>query len=79
MVSDEVRQLVEGHFDLEAARRRMVKGVAEPLLPFRVVGERSVPPAEPATPMVEREDELERLRQAWARASTGDADARRAS
>ena len=69
MVSDEVRQLVEDCFDLDPCEPQMVKGVADPLLSFRVVGERAVPPPATATPMVEREDELERLRKAWARSS----------
>jgi tetratricopeptide (TPR) repeat protein len=45
----------------------MVMGGGEPLTPFGVVGERAVPPARAATPLVEREAELERLRRAWER------------
>ena len=74
VVSEEVRELVEDHFDVEARDPQMVKGVPEPLLPFRVVGERAAPPPPAATPMVEREAELERLRQAWAPVAAGQAD-----
>ena len=72
VVSDEVRQLVEDHFELEACEPQMVKGVTEPLVPFRVIGERAVSPPRIATPLVEREEELERLRQAWAPVAAGD-------
>src|SRR5512145_486367 len=44
VVSDEVRRLVEDCFDLEAREPQVVKGVATLLVPFRVVGERSVSP-----------------------------------
>jgi class 3 adenylate cyclase len=74
VVSDEVRQLVQDHFDLEAGEPQLVKGVAEPLLPFRVVGERAVSIPETATPLVERENELVRLRQAWSLVAAGDHD-----
>ncbi len=67
VISDEVRQLVEHRFELEACEPQLVKGVAEPLVPFRVVGERAVSIPDTATPLVEREDELFRLQEAWAR------------
>ena len=75
VVSDEVRQLVDGHFEIEAAAPQEVKGVADPLQPFVVVGERSVPARRAwSARMVDREAELGQLREAWARASTDDAD-----
>jgi class 3 adenylate cyclase len=74
VVSDEVRQLVEDCFDLEACEPQVVKGVAEPLVSYRVVGERAILPPRAVTPMVEREDELERLRRAWAVVAAGDAN-----
>jgi class 3 adenylate cyclase len=74
VVSDEVRQLVQDQFDLEAREPQLVKGVAEPLVPFRVVGERAVSIPDTATPLIEREDELVRLRQAWSRGAAGDHD-----
>jgi class 3 adenylate cyclase len=72
VVSGEMRQLVEDCFELEACEPQMVKGVAEPLVPYRVVGERAGSPPAPASPLLEREDELARLRQAWALVAQGD-------
>jgi class 3 adenylate cyclase len=74
VVSDEVRELVQDHFDLEAGELQLVKGVAEPLVPFRVVGERANSIPDAATPLVEREDELVRLRQAWSVVAAGGDD-----
>lgn len=75
VVSDEVRQLVGGHFEIEAGEPQEVKGVAEPLQPFLVVGERPVSARRSwSALMVEREAELGRLREAWAGVVTGDAD-----
>jgi class 3 adenylate cyclase/tetratricopeptide (TPR) repeat protein len=72
VLSDEVRRLVEDRFEIESGDPQMVKGVPDPLQPFRVVGERRVPMQRSwATPLVERDAELERLRQAWAEASAG--------
>jgi class 3 adenylate cyclase len=73
-VSEELGQLVGDVFDLEACEPTMVKGVAEPLVPFRVMGERAVSPPHSTTPLVERADELARLREAWAHAAAGDKD-----
>jgi class 3 adenylate cyclase len=72
VVSDEVRQLVEDYFDLQAGEPQLVKGVTEPLIPFRVAGERAALVADTATPLVEREDELVMLRQTWALVAAGD-------
>ena len=74
VVSDEVRQLVQDRFDLEAGEPQLVKGVAEALVPFRVVGERAVSIPDIATPLVERENELVRLRQAWSLVAAGGHD-----
>ncbi len=71
VVSDEIRQLVEDHFEIEAGDPQIVKGVADPLQPFRVLGERFVPVQRSwSTPLVERDGELEHLREAWAQVST---------
>jgi class 3 adenylate cyclase len=70
VVSDEVRELVEGGFEIEAGDPQLVKGVADPLQPFRVLGERRGPAQRSwSTPLVERDGELERLLKAWARAA----------
>ena len=73
-VSDEIRHLVEDHFELVAGEPQLVKGVKEALVPYCVVGERadSLPP--PATPLVERTDELARLRKAWEPVAAGTAE-----
>ena len=75
VVSDDVRELVESHFEIEAGDPQLVKGVADPLQPFRVLGERRGPVQRSwSTPLVERDDELERLRHAWAEVAGGSTD-----
>jgi class 3 adenylate cyclase/tetratricopeptide (TPR) repeat protein len=75
VLSDEVRTLVEHRFEIESGDPQIVKGVQDPLQPFRVIGERRVPVLRPwATPLVERDAELERLRQIWAQASAAATD-----
>ncbi|HEX3277624.1 MAG TPA: adenylate/guanylate cyclase domain-containing protein [Thermoleophilaceae bacterium] len=70
VVSDELRQLVEDLFEIEPGEPQVVKGVAEPLVPFRVLCERRVPVQRSwSTPLVERRDELQQLREAWAEVS----------
>ncbi len=74
VVSDEVRRLVEDRFEIEAREPGVVKGVAQPLQPFRVVRERPGPVRRSwSTPLVERGPELEQLRAAWARVKAGEA------
>ena len=69
VLSDEVRRLVEDRFEIEPGDPQIVKGVAEPLQPFRVIGERRIPIQRSwATPLVERDEELQRLGRAWRRA-----------
>lgn len=75
VVSDDVRRLVADHFEIEAGDPRLVKGVAEPLQPFRVVREHSLPaPPSWSTPLVERAGQLARLQQAWAPVAAGAAN-----
>ena len=75
VISDDVRRLIGDRFETEAGEPQVVKGVAEPLEPFRVVCERHVPVQRSwSTPLVEREDELERLRRAWAPVEAGTTD-----
>src|SRR5271170_6438823 len=58
VVSDEVRELVEEHFEIEPGDPQMVKGVADPIQPFRVVRERRVPVQRSwSTPLLERDHE----------------------
>ena len=72
VVSDEVRQLVEAHFELEAGEPEHVKGTPEPLQPFRVVKERTCARRAPGwRPLIGRDDELRALRAALASGATG--------
>jgi class 3 adenylate cyclase len=74
VVSDDVRELVENYFEIEAGDPQLVDGVADPLRPFRVLGERRGPVRRSwSTPLVERDGELERLRHAWAQVAGGPA------
>jgi class 3 adenylate cyclase/tetratricopeptide (TPR) repeat protein len=73
VVSAQIVQLLADCFDVEACEPQTVKGVEEPLVSFRVVGEQSAPPPSAAAPLVEREDELARLRQAWMVVAAGNA------
>ncbi|MCX6397948.1 MAG: AAA family ATPase [Propionibacteriales bacterium] len=66
VVSDQVRRLVGDRFDLEAGAAQLVKGVEEPLQPFRVLGRRSAQPVVAIrTPLVGRAAELDLLRSMW--------------
>ncbi len=72
VLSEEVRRLVEDRFEIVPGDPQLVKGVTDPLQPFRVVGERRVPVQRSwGTPLVERDAELESLRTAWAQAGHG--------
>jgi class 3 adenylate cyclase/tetratricopeptide (TPR) repeat protein len=72
VVSEEVRKLIGDRFDIEAGTPQSVKGIAEPLQPFRILGERRVPVRRDwLTPLVEREGELKRLRGSWAQIEAG--------
>lgn len=76
VVSDEVRRLVGERFAIEPGPPQMVKGVPDPVVPFRVIHERrAVVQRAWATPLIERDRELERLRDAWAAAGTGAGEA----
>jgi class 3 adenylate cyclase len=72
VLSEEALRLVEDRFEVEPGTPQSVKGLADPLRPFRVVSHRGVRvPRVWSTPLVERDHELERLRAAWAAASAG--------
>jgi class 3 adenylate cyclase/tetratricopeptide (TPR) repeat protein len=75
VVSDEIRQLVEAQFEIEAGDPQIVKGIAEPLQPFQVLGERPVAiQGSWSTPLLERDGALERLRHVWGQVAAGSAD-----
>jgi class 3 adenylate cyclase len=73
VVSDEVMELIKARFDVAVCEPQMVKGLADPVTPYRIIGERAAPAPRAATPLVERAHELERLRRAWASVAGGDA------
>jgi class 3 adenylate cyclase/tetratricopeptide (TPR) repeat protein len=66
VISEEVRTLVADRFDIEVCEPRLVKGLDEPLAYFCVRGVRARTGAQTwVTPLVERDEQLARLRQAW--------------
>ena len=68
VISEEVRQLVTQHFVFHALPPTLVKGVAEPVLAFRVLVERTAPERVWSSPLVEREAQLRQLADAKATA-----------
>jgi class 3 adenylate cyclase/tetratricopeptide (TPR) repeat protein len=75
VISEEVRRLVADRFDVEPREPQLVKGLDEPLAYFRVRGVRARTGEQTwVTPLVERDDELTRLRQAWTAAVGRSAD-----
>ncbi|MDQ2648442.1 MAG: AAA family ATPase [Actinomycetota bacterium] len=74
VISEDVRRLVNLRFETEAGTPQLVKGVDEPLQPFRVIGPRAAGSAIAVrTPIVGRGPELAQLRALWERACTSDA------
>ena len=77
VISEEVRQIVGTQFEIVAEPARPVKGVDEPLRPFRVVAERPEMPARGrrwAAPLIGRSDELGLLRDRWGQVRDGEGD-----
>lgn len=68
VVSDAVESLVRNVFDLQPLQPASVKGVEEPIAHHRVIDERLEPAKERNRPLVGREDEEARLRNAWTEA-----------
>jgi class 3 adenylate cyclase len=74
VVSEEVHEIVGALFETVAEAAQRVKGVDEPLRPFRVVAERPEVPARGrrwVAPLVNRADELRLLRGRWRRVRDG--------
>ena len=69
-VSAAMQRLVGERFDLEERPARKVKGVDEPVIPYRVVAERDTT-GKVHGPLVGRDDELAYLESRWAQASAG--------
>ena len=71
VVSDALEPLVKDTFELEACPPARVKGVVEPIVHHRVLGERLEPAKERNRPLVGRDRELRRLDKSWSRAKAG--------
>ncbi len=74
VISHEIRTIVDDRFDTESAGIHSVKGVAEPLPTFSVLGERPEPTRsgpQSGAPLVGRDDDRAVLRAAWRTACEG--------
>jgi class 3 adenylate cyclase/tetratricopeptide (TPR) repeat protein len=77
VISEDVLAIVGAAFETVAEPARRVKGIDEPLRPFRVVAERPEAPTRGrqwASAWVDRTEELATLRERWRTASTGGAN-----
>jgi predicted ATPase len=72
-VSEPIERVVHDTFELAPSPPQTVKGVDEPILTYRVVGEREVT-TRTSGPLVGRERELAHLQQSWAQAVDGTLD-----
>ena len=72
VVSDVVASLIGDAFDVERREPVSVKGIAEPVDHWQVVGERAETSRITRGPMIGRDRELARLEKTWARARSGD-------
>jgi class 3 adenylate cyclase len=70
VVSEAVEQLVGSGFELVARAPKPVKGIDEPVVHFRVVGERDASWA-PRGPLVGREAEVAYIKESWEQARAG--------
>ena len=71
VVSDVVVSLIGDAFDMERREPASVKGIAEPVAHWRVVGERVETSRIKRGPLIGRDRELARLEKTWARAQSG--------
>src|SRR4029077_2222253 len=71
VVSDAVETLIRNDFELETRPAAPVKGVEEPIIHYRVVGERVPAPRVGRGALVGRDRELARLEKCWARTQAG--------
>lgn len=71
VVSGAIAPLVRDYFQLETRPARAVKGVAEPVDHFEVIGERVNLARIPLGPLVGRDQELDYLQAVWAMAESG--------
>ena len=71
VVSDVVVSLIGDAFDMERREPASVKGIAEPVAHWWVVGERVETSRIKRGPLIGRDRELARLEKTWARAQSG--------
>lgn len=71
VVSDVVESLIGDAFDMECREPASVKGIAEPVAHWRVVGERAKASRINRGPLIGRDREFARLEKTWARAQSG--------
>jgi class 3 adenylate cyclase/predicted ATPase len=77
VISDATYRLVQGYFDCEALGAQTLRGVAEPITLYQVLGESGVhsrldiASAHGLTPLVGRESEVTLLLERWAQAKSG--------
>jgi class 3 adenylate cyclase len=71
VVSDVVASLIGDAFDMERREPASVKGIAEPVAHWRVIGERVEASKIKRGPLIGRDRELARLEKTWARAQQG--------
>lgn len=71
VVSGAIAPLVRDRFDLEVRPAQPVKGIAEPVEHYTVIGERTGRTRMPLGPLVGRDRELTHLRTSWAQAERG--------
>jgi class 3 adenylate cyclase/tetratricopeptide (TPR) repeat protein len=69
-ISDPIKRVVHDTFDVDELPEQTVKGVADPIQTYRVVGERDVTTSVTG-PLVGREREIEYLEQSWAQVTEG--------
>lgn len=74
VVSDAVEPLIRDAFDIEALPAQPVKGVDDPVVHHKVLGERTLPVRAPAGPLVGRAAEVAYLEESWERARTAGLD-----
>ena len=71
VVSDVVASLIGDAFDMERREPASVKGIAELVAHWRVIGERAEASRIKRGPLIGRDRELARLEKTWARAQSG--------
>lgn len=71
VVSGAIAPMARPYFDLEARTAQTVKGIAEPVEHFQVVGERVNWTRIPLGPLVGRAEELSHLQSSWVEAQSG--------